>query len=300
MKCISLSFQILAVLTSAVSSANGINVHVVTNNQFAANTIPKYADAYMSSGGTRVNIIQTTSPDDTVMRAMAAKEPIDVIILPYVTYRQYMQRGWLDELHRFLGPENAPNLAIRLRWIWGSTYGQPRCGYIPGSESIDDVRESSYACIWNHSNQKELAADFIRYLVYNVPTVDAYPIMALNFARKLYYENDYETIYDYLLHEDRKSISKADYAKQEARRYPCTVGTIAEMHWQTNWRYWNLLPVTDPLTGKRYSPMTITFHTIELTCDTGQYTFQQLLNVIIDTTKAAGIIPYESIRSWGG
>lgn len=137
--------MIICVVAFALhAQAASLYVHVVTTNQFAAELIYQFADDFSRQSGTQMFIRQTTSPDDTVIRAVALKEPIDVIVLPYITYRQYMARGWLTELHDYLPEQMTHSPATQQRWLWGSIKGRVQCGYIPGSINRSTLGEPSY------------------------------------------------------------------------------------------------------------------------------------------------------------
>lgn len=118
----------------------------------------------------------------------------------------------------------------------------------------------------------------------------------LNYARKVYLEHDYEAIYDYLLHDDRKSYKQA-FIEQESRRLPCTTGEISGIQLQQEYPYWNMKPVKSP-SGRLYSPMQVTSHRIQITCATGSYEYAKYVNITIDTTKAAGFLPDTHFNDW--
>ena len=291
-------------LLSCASEANApIYVYSHTTNSFVTEILHELISQFEQSYGLDVETIITPSMDDALLRAVAWENPIDVVLIPFALLERYDRNGWITELSSVLDitPEAVRSLKVAERWMWGSVDGEVRCGYVPGSMRENNPQEPSYACLWAHSKNKANAGRLIQYLVEHAPSQDHWQIVIRTYGRKLLIERDYGSIYDHLLHPDRKSIVSRDaFIDQMQARHPCGHHETSDLrlrNWTINWNR-----LIDPRTGTVHQPYTLTTFGVTVTCMEVLGSYDATVSSIVQIEDAIVPLfyPYEQVGAlWG-
>ena len=290
-------------LTYATGTELPIHIYAHTTNSFVTEILHTLVSEFEQSYSLDVETIITPSMDDALLRAIAWENPIDVVLIPFALLEQYDRNAWITGLSSVLEitPKTVGSLKVAERWMWGSIDGEVRCGYIPGSLRENNPQEPSYACIWAHSPNKENAGRLIQYLVEHATSQDHWQIAIRTYGRKLLIEQDYGSIYDHLLHPDRKSLVTRDaFINQMRSRHPCRDHETSDLrlrNWTINWNR-----LIDPRTGTLHRPYTLRTFSVTVTCieTFGSYDATVLSIVQIEDTIVPLFYPYEQVGAlWG-
>lgn len=270
---------------------DGLYVLAYTGTPFLQDDLPGYIEKFMADTGTEVNVILTPDMESALIRAVVDNIPIDVIMVPFDMREEFRHAGRIIELHKVLADFPNPNFQTAMRWLWSSINDQPICGFL-----IGEFGDPTFACIWYQTKRAEQAAELIKHLVVNTSVSEPRLMQVNHFARKDLVEQDYGSIYDYLLHPSRREVTDRDTFVN--RSTLCPNGIVRDV--RVTHSEVNIAPRQDPRTGIRYEIYDLFQHRVEYNCVQGEQRRRGISSVI--TTRGypypSVFIPYETFATW--
>lgn len=294
-----------AVSVRASASSNSMVVLTMTHNEFASSVLPDMARQFGLNHDLDVRLIVAPAVEEAILRQFALDEPIDVIVVSYEKYLALRDVGWLRDVAEVV-PELRPGGLVQTeqpaRWMWGSVDGITRCGYVPGAvRPSSNLSEPSFVCLWGQSPDPQRAVDFIYQVVERAPTVESELTTARSFVRKLLVERDYTSLYEHLLHPDRKAHQTLDaFVKEMEGLQPCRFGEMVDVQmgpWERNDAH-----LVDPVTGTQHLPGSLMNVSVPFTCVMTHYDVAGTVDFIMapEWEPAPAFYPYEVFNDlWG-